>query len=169
MTDQTVRTFCDTCKAKHIDDHCKCKPDTPAFFKQFKHEVQDDKNGFRHRLVNLETGRYTRWAGYRSPVYLNGAVGITGYFGHDMAIVTPHRYAELTCIGMQPNLRETIQLIKEGREHIDCIPAGRYTQWTPAETALIDQVSTESESWAPMPQAQQNTTFLDRLLELLQQ
>lgn len=167
MNDPAVRRFCDTCQAKIIDDHCKCKPAAVATFKQFKHEVQDDSTGFRHRLVNLQTGRVTRWAGYTTAVYLDGAVGITGYYGHDMAIITPARFAELCCMGMQPNLRETIMAIKEGRAHIDEIPAGRHTQWTPAETAIIDQVSTESESWPAMSQDQQNVTFLVRLLELL--
>lgn len=63
---------------------------------QYKVEVIDGAGGFRHRLVHIESGRATEWAGYTSITMLDDVAACTGYFsGHHEDDLTPMPAADL--------------------------------------------------------------------------
>ena len=82
------------------------------------------------------------------------------------------KFIDGACKCKRPNsgwrLRDTVQLIIDGKANIDEIPAGRYNCWSESETAIIDQVSTESEEWSGTAEMR-TQRFCKRLLELLPQ
>lgn len=73
-----------------------------------KLEVIDTAEKFKFRLVSADGKRKTYWCGYTNVPTLDGYCGVTAYYAghlvsHNPVVVTVEQYAELTCIGVNPN------------------------------------------------------------------
>ena len=53
---------------------------TSPILKRYKVEVEDNKEGFRFRLVKKKDGRRSRWACYNQVAMLDNVAAVTAYY-----------------------------------------------------------------------------------------